>query len=138
MTKERNNMKDKHKAKRDQYPDSLIMDALDAEMFNVTATAKRLGLSPNTLRVWIAKSDNLSNYVALGNQSLSEEIRDTLLTIMRDAKHDPKTLGAAIQAAKIVYDKLEANRSELRIESNSKHVFDVATEAKIREILGDD
>lgn len=131
-------MKKKHQANRDDYPDSMIMDAIDAELYNITAAAKRLGLSPNTLRVWISKSDNLANYVALGNQTLSEEIRDTLLTIMRDAKHDPKTLGAAIQAAKIVYDKLEANKQELRVESTNAHTFDEATEAKLKELLGDD
>ena len=128
-------MKQRHKANRDDYPDSLIMDAIDAELYNITASAKRLGLTPNTLRVWINKSDNLANYIALGNQTLSEEIRDTLLTIMRDAKDDPKTLGAAIQAAKIVYDKLEANKQELRVDTTVN--VSTSAEDKLRDLLGE-
>ena len=132
-------MKDKHKAKRKDYTDSAIMDALDAANYSLTEAARFLGVSYPTLRNWVLKSDNLGPYMR--NRQADQAIRarealDEILNAM-DA-HDPRQASILKDTAKILLDKFEATKLDITSDNTHKVSVDKELDDKLKELLGDD
>lgn len=122
--------------KRDEIPDSKIMDALDAEEYNIKRAAARLGIKPNTLYKWIKDSENLKKYVDLRIENDAVRARDKLSEMLEygDAL-DPRQMGHIISICKILLDKAEADRQSLDISQQTTHKIDKELQDKIRDLL---
>lgn len=124
--------------KRKDFQDSQIMDALDAENYNVSKAAGRLGVQPNTLYKWIKDSENLSNYVKLRTDADAVKARDKLNFILEHADSlDPRQMGHIISICKILIDKAESDKSDININQQTKHKIDEDLKDKIQRLLED-
>lgn len=123
--------------KRKDYPDSVIMNALDACNYSIPKAAERLGVRPNTLYHWIQTSDNLRQYrnmkLEMDAVTAREKLNDMLAKL--DAL-DPRVSGHVISICKILIDKAEANKMD-NSPMKVQHEIDKDLEDKIRKLLGE-
>ena len=121
--------------KRKHYPDSKIMDALDACDYAISKAALRLGIASSTLYTWVRNSPNLNKYIANRLELDALKARDKLEEILEKADAlDPKFTGNVIQVCKILMDKVEPDRQQL--DTNHKLEIDVDLNDKINKLLG--
>lgn len=129
-------MKDKHKAKRGDYPDSKIMDALDMCDYNVTKAGQALGVSTQTLRNWIRRSDSLTNYLSMRQGRQADKARDKLdeiLDLLDPA--DPRHASVLAGVAKMLLDKYEPDL--MKTTNTHKHEVDEEIEQKLKDLFGE-
>lgn len=123
-------------AKRKDYQDSEIMDALDATGYNLTKAAKRLGVKPEHFYRWVKESDNLRNYVRMRTESDASKARDKLNDILDSADAmDPRIMGNIISICKILLDKAEADKNTLEV--TGLGVIDEELNDRIKQLLGE-
>jgi hypothetical protein len=122
--------------KRKDFNDSEIMDALDAESYNITKAAGRLGVRPNTLYKWVKESENLTTYISFRTESDAVRARDKLDEILSSADTlDPRQMGHIISICKILLDKQEADKNHLEVDQTNTHTIDKDLEDKIKKLL---
>ena len=126
----------KHNANRRDYPDSKIMDALDAGDYNINRAAEILGLHVPTLRNWIIKSENLSKYTAYKQAEGAVKAREKLDYMLDNLDaDDPRAAGILTTICKTLMDKYEPDL--LKSETDHRVEIDKALEDKINKLLGD-
>ena len=129
-------MDHKHKAKRTDYPDSAIQDALDNANYNINATAKALGLNVSTLRNWIIRSDNLSAYIRHKQAEGAFKAREKLDYMLDNLDPlDPRSAGILKDICKTLLDKYEPDLS--KVEQKTELAIDNELEDKINKLLED-
>lgn len=112
------------------------MDALDAESYNITKAAGRLGVRPNTLYKWVKESENLATYISFRTESDAVRARDKLDEILSSADTlDPRQMGHIISICKILLDKQEADKNHLEVDQTNTHTIDKDLEDKIKKLL---
>lgn len=130
----------RHRAKRSDYSDVEIMDALEANMFNISQTARALGVSYTALRNWIKKHDGLNDFIREGQGQRVDELEQVFRDVMLQCsgEEDPRKLGIALQAAKILYDKLKSDKLETtNTNVNATVEMDEETEQKLKDLFGE-
>jgi len=130
-------------SKRKDFPDSVIMDALDANDYSIFKAADMLGIASSTLYTWINSSDNLRKYRYMQIEAHGLLAREKIEAILTQADHlDPRQMGHVLSAAKIFMDKAEANKLNIEGEVSHKHGIDKAAsdlvDKLIQECLDDD
>lgn len=122
--------------KRDDFTDSEIMDALEAEGMHVARAAGRLGIGINTLYTWLANDPNLKKFRSWRTQHDAVSARDKLKDILERADElDPRQMGHVINICKILLDKAEADKTEAKIDVNGG--INQELEDKLKKLLGD-
>jgi hypothetical protein len=130
-------MDKKHHAKRSEYNDSTIMDALDAVDYNINEAAKVLGLNTGTLRNWIIRSDNLSAYIKHRQAEGAMKAREKLEYMLDNLDPlDPRQASVLKDICKTLMDKYEPDLSASEVKAT--HELNTELNDKINELLGDD
>lgn len=126
----------KHNAKRADYPDSRIMDALDTADYNISQAAQILGLHIPTLRNWIIKSENLSKYMVYKQAEGAVKAREKLEYMLDhlDAD-DPRAAAILTTICKTLMDKWEPDL--LKSETDHRIEIDTKLEDKVKKLLED-
>ena len=120
--------------KRGDYPDSKIMDALDAANYSIRKAAERLGVCEATLYRWIKDSANLSKYLNLKLETDALKAREKLNDILDKLDfNDSKFTGHVISVCKILLDKVEADKQEMHMTQET--TIDQDLEEKVRRLL---
>lgn len=133
-------MKSKHKAKRSDFSDVQLMDALESNMFNISQTSKSLGISYSTLRNWIKKHDGLQEFIRTGQSQRVDELEQVFRDVMLQCvgEEDPRKLGIALNAAKILYDKLKSDKIETTNTNVNHNIeMDEETENRLNQLFGE-
>lgn len=125
--------------KRDNYPDSAIMDALDACDYSIKLASQRLGIAQQTLYKWVYcdnKSDNLKKYIQMKLEYDGIRAREKLVEMLDCLNwEDAKFTGNVIQVCKTLLDKAEADLTKTEVQQTNK--IDIKADENIRRLLGE-